>query len=159
MMTKDEERNLLAKIEKLLNTAGPDGYVAAAFRGCVDLAKSNIENDFCQSLEENLRLTEEDASRNYMKLCEAYEKLTDEKADLMETINAQQEEYSKTTDRLQKALQDLSAERAAAENYRKQLEDERREHAVNISRMRQQYSDVSTHLQERGKEIESVKNK
>lgn len=95
VMSKDEEKLLLAKIAGLLETADPDGYVAAAFRGCVDLAKSNIENDFCESLEENLRLTEEDASRNYMKLCEAYEKFTDEKAELMESLQERDREIER----------------------------------------------------------------
>jgi chromosome segregation ATPase len=126
MMTKEEEKNLLAKIEKLLNTADPDGYVASAFRGCVDLAHRNIENDFCESFEENLRLTQEDATLTYAKLAELQNKYAEERCDHErvaqehnEAMNAMHEEYSDVTDRLQQALYDLSAEKARTERYRR----------------------------------------
>ena len=49
MMTKDEERKLLGKIEALLKEAEPDGYIDLAFRGCVDMARDNINNDWAVS--------------------------------------------------------------------------------------------------------------
>ena len=51
-MTKAAERELLTKIQKLIDSAGADSYIAAAFNGCVELAESNIENDFCESWKE-----------------------------------------------------------------------------------------------------------
>jgi hypothetical protein len=49
MMTKQEERAALGKIEKILTAAGPDSYIGMAFDGCVEYARSNIENDFGDS--------------------------------------------------------------------------------------------------------------
>lgn len=46
MTTKEQERAALAKIEKILATVDPDGWLAEAFRGCLDDARQNIENDF-----------------------------------------------------------------------------------------------------------------
>lgn len=51
-MTKTAERELLTKIQKLIDSAGADSYIAAAFDGCVELAENNIENDFCESWKE-----------------------------------------------------------------------------------------------------------
>lgn len=49
MMTKDEERALLAKIEKLLSSADPDGYIATAFKGAAENAHRNIDEDAAYS--------------------------------------------------------------------------------------------------------------
>lgn len=51
-MTKQEERQTLAKIEKLIAAAGEDSYIGMAFAGCVQMAKDNIENDFGNSMQE-----------------------------------------------------------------------------------------------------------
>lgn len=48
-MTKNEEKQTLEKIEKLIASAGPDSYIGMAFEGCVEMAWSNIENDFGNS--------------------------------------------------------------------------------------------------------------
>lgn len=53
MMTKDEERALLAKIEKLLASADPDGYIATAFKGAAENAHRNIDEDAAYSDADN----------------------------------------------------------------------------------------------------------
>ena len=60
MMTKQQEREILAKIEKLIKSAGEDSYIGTAFTGCVDLARDNIENDFCQNFPDRLDRLEHD---------------------------------------------------------------------------------------------------
>lgn len=60
MMTKQQEREILAKIEKLIASAGEDSYIAAAFYGCVDLAHDNIQNDFCINFPDKLSRAEHD---------------------------------------------------------------------------------------------------
>ena len=52
MMTKDEERAVLQQIAELIASTGEDSYVSMAFEGCVDMAHSNIDNDFgCSPLD------------------------------------------------------------------------------------------------------------
>lgn len=46
MMTKDQERETLKKIAKLIASAGPDSYIGMAFKGCTQMALENIENDW-----------------------------------------------------------------------------------------------------------------
>lgn len=48
--TKQQERDALAEIQKIVETLGPDSYLAIAFEGCFDDARENIENDFALSM-------------------------------------------------------------------------------------------------------------
>ena len=43
--TKQQERDTLEKIRKMVEQLDPDSYLAAAFEGCFDLAADNIDND------------------------------------------------------------------------------------------------------------------
>lgn len=52
MMTKEQERQTLAKIEKLIASCGEDSYVAQAFRGCCEMASKNIEDDDWNSMQD-----------------------------------------------------------------------------------------------------------
>ena len=44
--TKQQERDTLEKIRKMVEQLGPDSYLATAFEGCFDLAADNIDNDW-----------------------------------------------------------------------------------------------------------------
>lgn len=71
MMTKNEEKQTLEKIEKLIAAAGPDSYIGMAFEGCVEMAWNNIENDFGNSPKqsiEHLRATLEKETENRKKV-------------------------------------------------------------------------------------------
>lgn len=55
MPTKEQEKQALAKIEKILASLGNNpetSYVCRAFQGCVEDARENIENDFANSQKE-----------------------------------------------------------------------------------------------------------
>lgn len=65
MMTKQEERQALKKIEKILAEAGEDSYIGMAFAGCCKIALENIENDFGNSLQESLNTARENMEREY----------------------------------------------------------------------------------------------
>lgn len=43
--TKQQEREALDKIRKLVEQLGPDSYLATTFEGCFQLAAENIDND------------------------------------------------------------------------------------------------------------------
>ena len=45
-MTKAEELKLLERIEELLRTADPHGYIPMTFAGIVEVCRNNIVNDF-----------------------------------------------------------------------------------------------------------------
>ena len=48
--TKQQERDTLAVIRKMVEELGPQSYLATAFEGCWADAESNIENDFADSM-------------------------------------------------------------------------------------------------------------
>lgn len=47
--TKQQERDALWEIRKIVEELGPSSYVATAFQGCFEDAMDNIENDFASS--------------------------------------------------------------------------------------------------------------
>lgn len=70
--TKQQERDALAAIKKMVEELGPQSYLATAFEGCFEDAEANIENDFgdsykrrCESLER--KLDEADETIEQMK--------------------------------------------------------------------------------------------
>ena len=59
MATKAEERKALIEIEKIVLGLGVGSYVATAFEGCWEIAKSNIENDFACSMRQRVEYEQE----------------------------------------------------------------------------------------------------
>lgn len=59
--TKDQERQAVNKIRKIVEGLGTDSYVAAAMAGVLELAEQNIEQDFACSLLDRAERAEKDA--------------------------------------------------------------------------------------------------
>ena len=57
--SKQQERDALEKIRKIVDTLGPDSYLATAFAGCFQDAEDNIENDFAFSMSARWQHAEE----------------------------------------------------------------------------------------------------
>lgn len=66
-MTKQEEREALKKIEKIIKAAGPDSYIGMAFAGCCEIAADNIENDFGNSPVARIAFLEKELSAEKQK--------------------------------------------------------------------------------------------
>lgn len=56
--TKQQERDTLEKIMKIVAQLGPGSYLAAAFDGCFELATENIDNDWACSMSDRVRRAE-----------------------------------------------------------------------------------------------------
>lgn len=69
--TKQQERDALAKIRQIVDTLGPESYLATAFEGCFDLAAENIENDWGCSMADRVRRAEKRAAELEYKLTES----------------------------------------------------------------------------------------
>lgn len=78
MSTKQQELEALKKICEIVAELGPDSYIATAFEGCFEVARSNIENDFADSMKARWQ----DADR---KLNEANGTIEDLRAKLAES--------------------------------------------------------------------------
>jgi hypothetical protein len=79
--TKQQERDTLAAIRRMVEELGPQSYLATAFAGCFEDAESNIENDFADSMK--ARYLHADAELNAAKgtIEELEEKLRQEIAE------------------------------------------------------------------------------
>lgn len=72
---KDQEREALATIRKIVEELGPNSYVGTAFEGCFQDAEDNIENDFGCSMMQKLESAEESVQELKGKLAAAEERL------------------------------------------------------------------------------------
>lgn len=61
MTTKAQERKALDQIRKIVEGLGENSYIGAAFSGCFEIAESNIDNDFSDSMKAKLESAEKDA--------------------------------------------------------------------------------------------------
>lgn len=57
--TKQQERDALNKIRKIIEGLGENSYIGTALAGCLEIAEQNIEYDFGDSLQERLKIAEE----------------------------------------------------------------------------------------------------
>ena len=69
--TKQQERDTLAAIRKMVEELGPQSYLATAFDGCFEDAESNIENDFGDSMKARWQSAVEEVERLNAKLKQA----------------------------------------------------------------------------------------
>lgn len=69
--TKQQEREALDKIRKLVEQLGPDSYLATTFEGCFQLAAENIDNDWACSMADRARRAEKRAAELEDKLAES----------------------------------------------------------------------------------------
>ena len=60
LATKEQERKALEKIKKIVEELGEGSYIRTAFAGCFEIAESNIENDFADSMKERYEQAKED---------------------------------------------------------------------------------------------------
>lgn len=97
MMTKDQEREVLKKIAKLIESTGEDSYIKAAFDGCIELAEENITNDFVSSFKEiserahTAELTAKAIQQDQAEVIKRLERNLDE----IETMNRNQQQRIK----------------------------------------------------------------
>lgn len=73
MSTKEQEMEALQKIKEILSGIDPDGYVATALDGCLDIAEDNIGNDFLCSMKQRADSATNEADA-YRDLSEKYKK-------------------------------------------------------------------------------------
>lgn len=71
MSTKQQEREALAKIRKIVESLGDDSYISFAFEGCFEIAASNIENDFADSMKQRAESAERKVEELQNKLAES----------------------------------------------------------------------------------------
>ena len=99
MTTKAQEREILAKIRKLIESAGADSYIAIAFEGCIEDAEQNIEYDMACSMKQRLASAERkietlkdqlaESEKDYEAAHAAAHEVADEKNAEIEALKAE----------------------------------------------------------------------
>ena len=56
MTTKEQERQALEQIRKIVADLGENSYIGTAFDGCFEIAEENIENDFACSMKQRAEI-------------------------------------------------------------------------------------------------------
>lgn len=90
MTTKEQEKQALDKIRKIVDGLGENSYIGTAFEGCFDIAEENICNDWACSMKQRVEKAEKD--RDYFEKAanhesEELEKTRNEIADLKRQLD------------------------------------------------------------------------
>lgn len=104
--TKQQERDALAKIRQIVETLGPDSYLATTFEGCFDLASENIENDWGCSMADRARRAEKRAADLEDKLAESEKDYEAAHAAAHEIAEQKDAEIAQLKARIQELLED-----------------------------------------------------
>lgn len=104
--TKQQERDTLEKIQKMVEQLGPDSYLAAAFEGCFDLAAENISNDWACSMADRVRRAEKRAAELEDKLTESVKDYEAAHAAAHAVAEEKDAEIAKLKARIQELLED-----------------------------------------------------
>lgn len=142
--SKQQERDALDQIRAIVDTLGPDSYLATAFAGCFEDAEENIKNDFACSMKQRLESAE--AKRIEAEL--GYNRLVDKLAASEKALEAARADIEKKDEeiaafvyieRIQKAIIENAGQIAKnatlvrlLHQYSARLEQERIEYAREV---------------------------
>lgn len=104
--TKQQEREALDKIRKIVEQLGPDSYLATTFEGCFDLAAENIDNDWACSMADRARRAEKRAAELEDKLAESVKDYEAAHAAAHAVAEEKDAEIAKLKTRIQEMLED-----------------------------------------------------
>ena len=113
--TKQQERDTLEAIKKMVEELGPQSYLATAFAGCFEIAEQNIEYDFGDSMKGRLESAEKklDKAEKKIKTMEL------DNRDLRNAIEKVKADLAKT----EQSLKDLTLSPDDLEDVRQLLAD------------------------------------
>ena len=104
--TKQQEREALDKIRKIVEQLGPDSYLATAFEGCFGLAAENIDNDWACSMADRARSAEMRAEELEDKLAESVKDYEAAHAAAHAVAEEKDAEIAQLKTRIQELLED-----------------------------------------------------
>ena len=127
-MTKEQERQILKKIDELIKEAGPDSYINTTFAGIVEQAEENINNDW---------------GCNYKQ---SYETSELQRAETLHQLRKEQETTRDLNEQIKTVTEALEAAQAKIEEYKHRIDD-----------VRTEKNQISSELMKTKDEIESQK--
>ena len=143
MTTKEQERKALAKIMKIVEELGENSYIGTAFEGCFEIAESNIEYDFADSMKHRAESAERDAK----KIGDLYTKASKELGEKNEFIEKLKKEQDREMNRigdLNKQLQETCDSSIANWNQARELEKTLEAKEMEIMKLKAKLYDLMT---------------
>jgi len=122
-MTKAQEMELLEQIADLIEQAGDDSYIGRAFEGCYLMAKSNIKDDFWNSMKEQRDLNQAEAEK-WMDKAEEYKKELDASKQLREDLEKNRDFLLEKVNETKKCNTELWNQLCEQERKANELEQE-----------------------------------
>lgn len=117
--TKEQEREALDKIIKIVESLGEGSYIDIALDGCLEIAKENIENDSMISMKQKYEYTQKSLDEYLKEL----DKVLDEKERCYRELNKR----DKALDRKDERLKQLLDEQNEWSDYTTKLNNEIRD--------------------------------
>jgi hypothetical protein len=105
MTTKQQEREALERIRKIVEALGEQSYIGTAFEGCFEIAEQNIEYDAAFSMKEERDIARGEAKSQEAAAKEANFRLAGEQArgrELNGNLVYAKDEYDKLKDDFEK---------------------------------------------------------
>lgn len=133
MTTKEQERKALAQIRKIVDGLGEGSYIGTAFEGCFELAESNIEYDFGESMQDRADCYKRTLEDREKKLKEVYQEL--QATEMQKNSAARKlEATEKSADSLR---YELAKARGEAQQLREFVENAKKVYAARIKQLEQ----------------------
>ena len=134
MTSKAEERKALEQIKSIFLQLEPEGYVRTAFEGCYEIAESNIDNDFADSMKQRAESAEKKA-QEFSRLAESRkaeiermdginEELRRDMTGTEQMLESERKSNGETINRLNGALAECRRDAEGMEQHIKDLEAE-----------------------------------
>lgn len=105
LVTIEQEKKALEKIEKILESLSEESYVAKAFEGCDLIAAENIDNDFWDSYKDRFNRAEQQIEKLNSKIEMLY-KADETKADVIKRLHEKEHCMNNTINDLKMQLQE-----------------------------------------------------
>jgi len=128
MTTKQQERDALAKIRKIVDDLGENSYIGTAFEGCFEEAEFNIDSDAAFSLKGRLELAQQELETAKDDLCAAKGAFNAEHAAHKETkhqlagAEAREQALSEELSHAKNRLSEYMQEAQDGQDYQDRLE-------------------------------------
>ena len=147
MTTKQQEREALQKIRKIVEALGEHSYIGTAFEGVFEIAEENIEYDFGCSLKQQVESLEEQDRANK----ETIEKLRKENVLLAGRLHGCMEEHKREAtelrnecEALEKRKGELFSANLRLNNQISDMEEEAAQKDLEIMKLKARLYDLMT---------------
>lgn len=109
--TKQQEREALNKIAKIIEGLGSDSYIGIALEGCLEIAEDNIQNDFGDSYKSR-----------YLEAVKKGNEYADRLATALEDIQNFKDQLARADELIKRQADEIEAKKARIDELNAQID-------------------------------------